>query len=70
MRHTLRVQEVGDGHRVRSVCNVGRLQGSRHLRLRLEVGHALVGVLLLQASELGLNVGMFLAIIRQTCQRM
>lgn len=70
MRHTLRVQIVADRHRVRSVGNVGRREGSLQLRLRPEVCHALLRVLVLQASELGLNVGMFLAIIRLKCQRM
>lgn len=65
MRRTLRVQEVAHGHWVGSVGNVGRLERSLHLRVRLEVGHVLLRVLVLQASDLSLDVGVFLAIIRR-----
>jgi hypothetical protein len=64
MRHTLGVQEVADRHWVRSVGNVRRLQRGLHLRLGLEARHVLLRVLVLQASDLRLNVGMFLSIIR------
>lgn len=70
MRHTLGVQEVAHGHWVRSVGDVRRLERSLQLRmgLGLEVGHVLLRVLVLQASDLGLNVGVFLAMIRRVAR--
>lgn len=65
MQHTLRVQEVAHGHWVSSVGDVRRLERSLHVRMGLEVGHVLLRVLVLEASDLGLNVGVFLAIIRR-----
>lgn len=60
----MRVQEVADGHGVGAIGDVGRLERSLHVRLGLEAGHVLLGVLLLEASHLGLDVGKFLFMVR------
>jgi hypothetical protein len=63
-RLTLGVQEVADGHGVGAVDDVGCLERGRHVRLGVHAGHALLGVLLLEASHLGLDVGILLVAVR------
>jgi hypothetical protein len=49
---------------VGAVGDVGRLERGSHVRLGVDAGHVLLRVLVLEASHLGLDVGIFLRVVR------